>query len=92
MDDEHNQLFDHLREIGHTTESTQHLSDLKFKMRAFDYERAFFCNSETYHDCEEHSKKHDVFYKRLAMENPVPIEEVDRAKNWPYVWQPYLEV
>jgi len=84
LDDEHKQLFDHLREVGHTPESTKHLSDLKFKMRAhFDYERGFFCNSETYHDCEEHSKKHDIFYKRLyAMKNPVPIEDVDWAKNW----------
>ena len=41
------------------------------------------CNSETYKDCEEHNKKHEVFYKRLyAMENPVPIKEVDWAKNW----------
>merc|ERR1711887_5275 len=84
LDDEHKQLFDHLREVGHTPESTKHLSDLKFKMRAhFDYVRGFFCNSETYHDCEEHSKKHDVFYKRLyALENPVAAEDVEWAKNW----------
>ena len=41
------------------------------------------CNSETYKDCEDYNKKHEVFYKRLyAMENPVPIGEVDWAKNW----------
>ena len=64
LDDEHKVLFDHLRELGHHPESTQHLSDLKFKMRAhFDYERGFFCNSETYLHCEEHSQKHDSFYQ-----------------------------
>merc|ERR1711887_83882 len=84
LDDEHKQLFDHLREVGHTPESTKHLSDLKFKMRAhFDYERGFFCNSETYHDCEEHSKKHDTFYKRLfSWKVPVAAEDVEWAKNW----------
>merc|ERR1712198_699530 len=84
LDEEHKILFDHIRELGNNPSSSQHLSDLKFKMRAhFDYERGFFCNSETYHDCEEHNKKHDVFYKRLyAMQNPVPVEEVDWAKNW----------
>merc|ERR1719244_1410718 len=68
----------------HVPKSSQHLSDLKFKMRAhFDYERGFFCNSETYTDCDAHSKKHDTFYKRLyAMENPVDIAEIDWAKNW----------
>ena len=84
LDDEHKILFDHIRELGNHPESTQHLSDLKFKMRAhFDYERGFFCNSETYTDCEEHSKKHDTFYKKLyAFENPVDIADVDWAANW----------
>ena len=84
LDDEHKILFDHIRELGNNPESTQHLSDLKFKMRAhFDYERGFFCNSDTYTDCEEHSKKHDTFYKRLYdWKNPVDIADVDWAKNW----------
>ena len=53
-------------------------------MRAhFDYERGLFCNSETYYDCEEHSKKHDIFYKRLyALENPVSIADINWAANW----------
>jgi len=84
LDEEHKILFDHIRELGNNPSSSQHLSDLKFKMRAhFDYERGFFCNSETYTDCDAHSKKHDTFYKRLyAMENPVDIAEIDWAKNW----------
>ena len=84
LDDEHKILFDHIRELSNNPESSQHLSDLKFKMRAhFDYERGLFCNSETYYDCEEHSKKHDIFYKRLyALENPVAIADINWAANW----------
>ena len=84
LDEEHKILFDHIRELGNNPDSTKHLDDLKFKMRAhFDYERGFFCNSETYTDCAEHSKKHDTFYKKLyAFENPVPMKDVDWAKNW----------
>merc|ERR1712216_819911 len=84
IDDEHKVLFDHIRELGHTPESKMHLSNLKSKMRAhFDYERGLFCNAETYYDCEEHSLKHETFFKRLnAFENPVPAADTDWAKNW----------
>jgi len=84
LDEEHKILFDHIRELGHNHASTEHLANLKAKMRAhFDYERGFFCNSETYHDCDEHSKKHDRFFKQLySMTIPVTTEEVDWAKNW----------
>jgi len=84
IDEEHKGLFDHLRELGHDLESTKELSDLKFKMRAhFDYERGIFCNAETYQDCDEHSKKHDIFYKRLfSWKVPVDAEDVEWAKNW----------
>ena len=84
IDDEHKVLFDHIRELGHAPESTMHLSNLKSKMRAhFDYERGLFCTSETYYDCEEHSLKHETFFKRLnAFKNPVPSSDIDWAKNW----------
>merc|ERR1712112_259786 len=40
IDDEHKELFDHLRALGHDLESTKELTNLQFKMRAhFDYER-----------------------------------------------------
>ena len=84
LDNEHKILFDHIRELGHNPDSTQHLADLKSKMRGhFDFERGFFCNSETYQDCEEHSNKHDFFFKKLyAFENPVSKEDIDYSKNW----------
>jgi len=84
LDDEHRQLFDLIREVGHNPMSTAALSDLKFKMRAhFDYEQGFFCNSETYNDCESHKKKHDIFYKKLySFKVPVSKSYVDWAKNW----------
>merc|ERR1711971_369051 len=84
IDDEHKVLFDHIKELGHTPKSKMHLSNLKSKMRAhFDYERGLFCNAETYYDCEEHSLKHETFFKRLnAFENPVPAADTDWAKNW----------
>jgi len=84
LDDEHKILFDSLREVAHHPESTKALSDLKFQMRAhFDYESGFFCNSKTYHDCEEHKKKHNAFYKVLYdMQNPVPTASIEWAKNW----------
>ena len=84
LDDEHKQLFDAIREVGHSLTSTEALSDLKFKMRAhFDYEQGFFCNSETYLHCDEHKKKHETFYKRLYdFQVPVNAADVEWAKNW----------
>jgi len=84
LDDEHKILFDKIREVGHNPMSTEALTDLKFKMRAhFDYEQGFFCNSETYNDCESHKKKHDIFYKKLySFKVPVSKSYVDWAKNW----------
>ena len=34
LDDEHKILFDHIRELGNNPDSSQNLTDLKFKMRA----------------------------------------------------------
>ena len=84
LDAEHKELFDHIRYLGHAPDSTEDLENLKGKMRAhFDYERGLFCNSETYNDCEEHSNKHDKFFKQLyALQVPVPMEDIDWAKNW----------
>merc|ERR1712235_82124 len=84
IDEEHKILFDSIRAVSHDPESTKDLSDLKYQMRAhFDYESGLFCNSETYHDCEKHKKKHDTFYSRLYdMKNPVPKEDIEWAKNW----------
>merc|ERR1712112_503637 len=84
LDAEHKELFDHIRYLGHAPDSTEDLENLKGKMRAhFDYERGLFCNSETYNDCEEHSNKHDRFFKQLyALQVPVPMEDIDWAKNW----------
>ena len=86
LDEEHKILFDHIRELGHNPESTQHLANLKSKMRAhFDYESGLFCSSDSYEECEEHKLKHDVFFKRLyAFTNPTAQEDVDWAKNWLY--------
>ena len=84
LDDEHKGLFDHIRMLGHNPTSTSDLAMLKSKMRAhFDYERGFFCNSETYNDCDGHTLKHDTFYKKLySWETPVPQDDVKWAENW----------
>jgi len=84
LDEEHKGLFDLIRQVGEHPSSTQHLSDLKSKMRAhFDYERGIFCHSETYHDCDNHAMKHDKFFKQLyVVRNPVGQETVKWAANW----------
>jgi len=84
LDEEHKILFDSIREVAHHPESTKALTDLKFQMRAhFDYESGIFCNSKTYHDCAEHKKKHNAFYKVLFdAKNPVPAETTNWAMNW----------
>ena len=84
LDDEHKQLFDAIREVANHPESTEALSDLLFKMRAhFDYEQDFFCDSDTYQDCESHKDKHETFYKKLySFKVPVPKSHADWAKNW----------
>ena len=84
LDDEHKQLFDAIREVGNHPESTEALSDLLFRMRAhFDYELDFFCDSDSYGDCESHKEKHEAFYKKLYnFKVPVPKSHADWAKNW----------
>jgi len=84
LDDEHKGLFDLIRELGHNPKSTQALFDLKAKLRAhFDYESGIFCQSETYHDCDSHKAKHDVFFKKVdAVHVPVSEEVVHFAENW----------
>jgi len=84
LDEEHKGLFDHIRELGHNPASTEALFNLKAKMRAhFDYESGIFCESETYHDCEEHKAKHDTFFTQLdTATNPVPEETLHWAENW----------
>jgi len=84
IDDEHKVLFDSIREVAHHPESTKALNDLKYQMRAhFDYEQGIFCNSKNYHQCNEHKKKHNAFYKVLNdAKTPVPKTMTDWAKNW----------
>ena len=84
LDDEHKQLFDAIREVANHPERTGALSDLLFKMRAhFDYEQDFFCDSDTYQDCESHKEKHETFYKKLySFKVTVAKSHADWAKNW----------
>jgi len=84
LDDEHKILFAALKEVADNPESTDALAHLKFKMRAhFDYEQGYFCTSETYQDCDEHKRKHDVFYEKLYdFETPVEANKIYWASNW----------
>merc|ERR1711872_864446 len=85
LDDEHKVLFDVLREVGNNLYDAEFLSDLKFKMKAhFEYEQAYFCESETYTECESHKAKHNKFFNWLYNKVHVPVQraDIEEAQNW----------
>merc|ERR1719244_2033499 len=50
----------------------------------FEYEQAYFCNSETYTECESHKAKHNKFFNWLYNKVQIPVQraDIEEAQNW----------
>merc|ERR1712168_1130273 len=86
LDEEHQGLFDTLREVENDLLSQNKVEHLKNVMRNhFIYEESQVCDSPDidWEYCKDHKKKHVLFSERLAkMDAPVDKAEVKWAQDW----------